>query len=116
MNGSIGKITGFMTTREAKEKGIKIGIADMPTKPGPDHRNMPGSPAKPGSNQLLERMLRRSDVWPVVRFNRGAYDGGPIQVLCVPNVFEVNNAEGNIEASREQVSQSVLSWRDPSST
>lgn len=38
--------------------------------------------------------------WPVVSFST-VY--GHVPVLCIPNPFEVNNAEGDVEARREQV-------------
>ena len=49
----------------------------------------------------LKAILATNDAWPCVQFH-----SGPL-MLCVPLSFEVINADGNIEAVREQVSTSV---------
>lgn len=87
-----------MTTLEAKDRGIKIGLAETP-----QNSRSTASPSKmPGPN-IPQHILGASRKWPLVNFKSASYYGGAMDVLCVPNVFEVNNAEGGIEATREQV-------------
>ncbi|GJE87828.1 ATP-dependent DNA helicase PIF1 [Phanerochaete sordida] len=97
VNGSMGKVVGFLRTRDAVQRGLKIGVADAPKPAGPARRGAPDAPAVP------ERVLRSDGLWPLVRF-----DGGG-EVLCVPSTFEVNNADGGVEATREQVPL-ILAW------
>ena len=87
-----------MTTLEAQNRNIKIGIAEGP--PGP---RSSASSSKMSGPKAAQTSLGASRKWPVVNFKSASYPGGFVDVLCVPNQFEVNNAEGGIEAVREQV-------------
>ena len=98
VNGSVGKVVGFMTTHEAMHCGIKVGFAGKPD----DSRSRAGLLDISGP-KILDKILHSSTRWPVVNFKSASYPDGAEDVLCVPNAFEVNNAEGGIEAIREQV-------------
>ena len=124
VNGSVGKVVGFKTTREALDDGIMVGVPDGQPTPGstlPDailggkkeslRRSLQARklPRTPGS-QVPEPPTRSAELWPVVRFNKGSIYGGPIDILCVPSRFEVVNARGKVEARREQVCIPTLSY------
>jgi ATP-dependent DNA helicase PIF1 len=104
VNGSVGKVVGFMTTLKAKACGIKIGLAEMPQKSVRlQSYNKKAGPLL-GPDVIPERILKSEKMWPLVRFKTCSYYGDSIDVLCVPNTFEVNNADGGVEVTREQVS------------
>lgn len=102
VNGSIGKVVAFYKPREAVAKGAQIALPEFVQK-------LPtGEPLRPGDKELqaaqkeqnelkLKKILALNTVWPAVQFA-----SGPL-MLCVPIPFEVVNAEGGIEAVREQV-------------
>lgn len=90
VNGSIGRVIGFMTTREANDKGVAIGKAN-----GENTVGVPGPRVVP---RVAESMIRSNAVWPVVKFQN------TVEMLCVPMQFEVNDADGKVEAARGQVS------------
>jgi hypothetical protein len=50
----------------------------------------------------LECVGQGGTMWPLVRFTNGS------ERLCVPEEFTVNDAFGNIEASRKQVREHVI--------
>ena len=54
-------------------------------------------------DQKLKKIMATNEVWPAVQFV-----SGPL-MLCVPLLFEVSNADGGIEAVREQVPL-ILAW------
>ena len=69
------------------------------------HAPAPGGAAPeqdPQREQKLKAIMGLQSVWPAVQFQQG-----PL-MLCVPLSFEVINADGDIEAVREQVSGSEL--------
>ena len=118
VNGTIGKVVKFLTTREANELGIMIGLPDGETllknQRVPswriDRRSFSSeTSAQDEAKQKLQIALSRSGVYPVVRFNQGSIHGGSVEVLCVPNDFEVSAADGRVEARREQVPL-ILAW------
>lgn len=95
MNGTVGKVIGFMTTMEAAKHGIKVGVVETPQKPQLSTRAAGPQGNTEGNSDPA--------VWPLVRFIPSN-----AEVLCVPNSFEVNNAEGTVEARRDQVRWIVL--------
>lgn len=106
VNGSIGKVTGFLPTREALQRGIKLGLAEgTPRNKPPSHMGPKIKPIDQPDVEVPVSLLNSPQLWPVVKFNHGSLYGGPIEVLCVPDRFEVNNADGGVEATREQVSR-----------
>ncbi|KAJ3556482.1 hypothetical protein NM688_g2009 [Phlebia brevispora] len=106
VNGTIGRVVGFATTRDALNKGTWIGVADnkgdksqvglLQGQDG-DKKNKP-----PGS-ETVQQYLRSGRNWPIVKFSGGE------EVLCVPAQFEVTNAEGLVQARRDQVPL-ILAW------
>ncbi|GJE87831.1 ATP-dependent DNA helicase PIF1 [Phanerochaete sordida] len=116
VNGTIGKVVKFLTTSEAQQLGIKIGV--------PDNESSSNKPAihswkigrhfgmhqpQDETTRRERELLSKPGLYPVVWFNQGSIHGGPIEVLCVPNDFEVNTADGRVEARREQVPL-ILAW------
>ncbi|KAI6032057.1 hypothetical protein BKA83DRAFT_94608, partial [Pisolithus microcarpus] len=83
VNGSVGQVIGFRTAQEASQSLTDIGTEE----------GLKGNKA-----EALRAVTRYNDAkWPVVRFTNGR------ELLCVPTEFTVNNANGEIEASRWQV-------------
>jgi hypothetical protein len=83
VNGSVGQIVRFRTSAEALKEHTEIAKLEGNTGPNP---------------------LPAGDwAWPVVRFISGR------EMMCTPHDFTVNNADGGMEARREQVS-SLLSY------
>jgi len=87
VNGSLGQIVGFSSSQEALKNHTEISRTD-------DLRGQPnnGDP------------ITQSDrLWPVVRFTNGR------TILCIPAEFTVNNAQGEMEARRDQIPL-ILAW------
>ncbi|RDX56238.1 hypothetical protein OH76DRAFT_607069 [Lentinus brumalis] len=124
VNGSLGRVVAFYKPRDALEKGIEIAIPDnqqglRKALGKEDDKNDAGAGGRADAKrpheklqeqaqaeqreQTLKKILAYNDVWPCVQFH-----SGPL-MLCVPLSFEVINADGNIEAVREQVPL-ILAW------
>ncbi|KAI6136943.1 P-loop containing nucleoside triphosphate hydrolase protein [Pisolithus sp. B1] len=89
VNGSVGQVIGFRTPQEASQSLTDIGTEE----------SLKGNKA-----EALRAVTRCNDAkWPVVRFTNGR------ELLCVPAEFTVNNAYGEMEASRWQVPL-ILAW------
>ncbi len=118
MNGSIGRVVAFYKPRDAVAKGAQIAIPDnqqglrkaLGVKDekkdagaggGADvddpFEKMQEQAQAEQREQKLKAILALNSVWPCVQFH-----SGPL-MLCVPLSFEVINADGNVEAVREQV-------------
>ncbi|KAI0651482.1 hypothetical protein C8Q79DRAFT_38298 [Trametes meyenii] len=122
VNGSVGRVVGFYKPRDALKMGIEIALPDrrernepdvplraidepgntnpttqrtQPTQPAPTAPT--GSQAPDARAQRIQQILQLNTIWPAVQF-----ENGPTQ-LCVPLTFEVVNAEGMVEAVRDQV-------------
>lgn len=80
-----------MTTKDAAKRGVKIGVTEGP-------QQGKSFAQKKAGEGVSEQILNSPMLWPLVRFNPSG-----IEVLCVPSVFDVTNAEGVMEARREQV-------------
>jgi hypothetical protein len=90
VNGSIGRVTGFSTYKEALAGRINI--------PGADENQ----------NNFMSHLLKESEqVWPLVHFTNDE------KILCVLADFTVNNAEGEMEARRSQVGITVICYLHP---
>ncbi|KAH0590266.1 hypothetical protein H2248_012563 [Termitomyces sp. 'cryptogamus'] len=83
VNGSVGQIVRFVTAQDAVSECAHI----------------PGADRAGGKPQLPQDDL----AWPVVRFI------GRQETVIIPQEFTVNNAEGGVEARRDQVPL-ILSW------
>jgi ATP-dependent DNA helicase PIF1 len=105
VNGTLGRVIDFMTALEASNQGIRIGAPEITTA---EWQN--GKEAMKGGKTALKprventprpELMRSSQKWPVVEF---ATKIGPLPMCCTPLSFEVNNADGEVEAKRDQVS------------
>ncbi|PIL30943.1 hypothetical protein GSI_07112 [Ganoderma sinense ZZ0214-1] len=108
VNGSIGKVVGFYKPRDAVAMGAQIALPELA-------QGVQNNPAvepmgtqereqqKEQREQKLKKLLAMNTVWPAVQFANG-----PL-MLCVPLSFESMNADGGIEAVREQVPL-ILAW------
>jgi hypothetical protein len=78
VNGSVGQVVNFATSKTAMENRMEIAKTDD----------------APVSKSAAMQSGRS---WPVVRFTSGR------EVLIIPAEFNVNNAQGQMEARRTQV-------------
>lgn len=103
VNGSMGRVVGFYTTRDALQRGGSLGIADK----GTVHKlasDILKDIEKKSDNVSKEvtRLISDPRVWPMVEFRSRT-------ILCVPAQFEVNSAEGIVQACRYQIPL-ILAW------
>lgn len=89
VNGSVGRVEEFMRVTDAQLRGIAIGVVYREGQTS----SQPRSTGPP----VPQHILKSNKLWPYVRFENG------LSLLCIPVQFEVINAQGRIEASREQV-------------
>jgi len=94
VNGSLGKVVAFSTPREALQNGTQIAMMENESR---DDRK-----GKKKPEDCIPKHLVNS-VWPVVSFENGK------TMLCIPCPFEVNNADGGVEAVRHQIPL-ILAW------
>lgn len=83
VNGSVGQVVKFRTAAEAIKEHTEIASLEGPLGIAP---NVPSDWA-----------------WPVVRFISGR------EIMCIPQEFAVNNADGGMEARRDQIPL-ILAW------
>lgn len=104
MNGTRGTVIGFFTIQEAIRAGIRLGTPKMsleplkPAKPPPNKLQFPIVSGR----ALAEPEMEDSAMYPLVRFNTGP-KGQLLEVLCVPNQFEIAGPQGGVDGIREQV-------------
>ena len=79
VNGTTGKVIGFLTRFEAARRRLRIAGRKEPEDP------------------RLAAVQKCSRLWPLVKFTNGS------ERPCVPEEFSVTGARGNVEASRTQV-------------
>ena len=84
VNGSVGQVIAFSTSSEAQKNHTDIAQVD-------DAKD------SIAAQRIRSRAAQNNRVWPVIRFTNGRV------MLIVPVEFTVNNAQGEREASREQV-------------
>jgi ATP-dependent DNA helicase PIF1 len=112
VNGSIGKVTEFLTIHEANQRGIQLAkiAKDDNDKANGTQRTRPEktrllfaerrqdtTDAKP-LEPLNENTFTHTTAWPVVQFTNG------MSLLCAPLDFDVEGMKANVEARRLQVS------------
>ncbi|KAJ7102319.1 hypothetical protein B0H15DRAFT_768603 [Mycena belliarum] len=83
VNGSVGQVIGFYTSADAVRRHLEIAKLEASPDGATDTEVVAGVPP--------------DQQWPLVRFTNGA------ELLLVPQEFTINNADGGIEAQREQV-------------
>lgn len=81
VNGSVGKVVELITYKEAVERYLPIAV--------------PGD--KENGQDVPEYIRKSTFPWPLVKFTNGLLE------LCVPAEFTVEDALGEIEATRMQV-------------
>lgn len=86
VNGSMGKVIGFISGPEAHEQGIGLTINEP--KEDEYHRQA-----------YIRKVLQSlgKGQWPLVRFDNWCTK------LCVPRYFDVSDHEGKVRATRHQV-------------
>lgn len=104
VNGSLGKVTEFLTTSEAVKRNIAISTMD---RKGEKHRKdeKPTAIAPPVKDlvRLNGRTFGKNDLWPLVKFTNG------MELVCAPVDFSVEGLVGNVEALRLQTPL-ILAW------
>jgi ATP-dependent DNA helicase PIF1 len=100
VNGSIGKVTEFLTTSEALKRNIAIATLD---KKGVKVDDDAVAPHPRTLIPLNGNLFRKDQFWPLVRFTNG------LELLCAPVEFSVEGLVGNVEAHRLQVPL-ILAW------
>ena len=101
VNGSVGKVTEFLTTSEALKRNIVIATLD---KKGAKHDDdLVALPRRDDPIPLNGHIFRNNQFWPLVQFTNG------MELLCAPVEFSVEGLVGNVEANRLQVPL-ILAW------
>ncbi|KAI0344112.1 hypothetical protein BDW22DRAFT_1129553 [Trametopsis cervina] len=104
VNGTLGRVIDFLTTLEASQRGIKIGIPlggdDAKKWKGEEEAGRKGDSHVNPLQDIPQELLRSPRKWPVVQFSTGEEQ---LPMCCVPLSFEVMNADGEVEARRDQV-------------
>lgn len=103
VNGSVGKVTNFLTTFEAVKRNI--AIATMDRQGGRKKDEDPAAPSGPVKDllRLHGQTYKRDEFWPLVSFVDGS------ELLCAPTDFGVEGLVGNVEALRVQTPL-ILAW------
>lgn len=107
VNGSVGKVIDFLTTREAIQRAIAVAEIngrerlDTRTNQGAEE-NIPVKPAPP-LRRINDAQFSPTQKWPLVQFTNGR------TLLCAPLEFSVEGFMGNCEAHRLQVPL-ILAW------
>jgi hypothetical protein len=88
VNGSVGQVIRLSTSQEAMKNHTEIATEE----------------GLRGSQREARQVTTTYDgsVWPVVRFTNGR------ELLCIPTDFTVDNAYGEMEARRRQVSRALM--------
>jgi hypothetical protein len=100
VNGSLGKVTEFLTTSEALKRNISIATLD---KKGNKDDAEDFEPHPRHLMPLQEHVFGKDQFWPLVCFTNG------MELLCAPVEFSVEGLVGNVEAHRLQVPL-ILAW------
>ena len=101
MNGSIGKVTQFLTVSEALKRNIAIATLDRKGGKNDDTEVVAAPPKSLIS--LSGHVFPKDEFWPLVHFTNG------MELLCAPVEFSVEGLVGNVEAHRLQVPL-ILAW------
>jgi len=93
VNGTLGRVTHFMTIQQANEARLEIAKLER-SNSGPSRGPQPQTSVPPTSDGTQ---------WPFVEFENGR------KALCPPSLFSVTNVFGQEEASRDQVPL-IVAW------
>ena len=102
MNGSVGKVTDFLTCYEAKEKH-HITVAVCPKDREETLRPREAWDPKIREVRIAGRLWESQTKWPVVQFPGGQ------ERLIPPHEFTIENASATTQAVRYQVPL-LLAW------
>jgi ATP-dependent DNA helicase PIF1 len=108
VNGSIGKVIGFMD--EQKFDSYTASEDDSARSPGgiiATQSNENLAPDEAAKRKMLQGIITTSRQWPVVRFMIA--DGTTRDLLCQPEQWKVEQPNGEVQASRQQVPL-ILAW------
>jgi ATP-dependent DNA helicase PIF1 len=103
VNGSVGKVTEFLTTSEAMARHIEIAEASKKGNQEADAQESKPSRPPPDFIPLDNTVFGVKQRWPLVHFSNGT------DLLCPPLPFTVEGYVGNVEAQRLQVPL-ILAW------
>ena len=96
VNGSVGKITNFLSCHEAKTMhGIQIALSPRDREENP----------RTGEARVAELLWLNQTKWPVVEFPGGR------ERLIPPHEFTIENVNAGMQALRLQVPL-ILAWAD----
>ena len=101
VNGSIGKVLGFMDEKKFDSYQATEGSAVVASQTNGDF-----NPEEAARRRLMESMTTVRQ-WPVVRFQ--ITDGTSRDLLCQPESWKVELPNGEVQASRSQVPL-ILAW------
>ncbi|CAK5280080.1 unnamed protein product [Mycena citricolor] len=91
VNGSVGIVEDFITTKQAVERGIAVMVPK-------------DEPARPTNLQAMNDVVfAKNQPWPLVCFTQEC------RMLCAPLYFSIEGVRGNCEAHRTQVPL-ILAW------
>lgn len=94
VNGSVGKVTDFLTCKEAKDvHHIEIALSPKDKEENP----------RTGEVRIADYLWGSPTKWPVVDFLSGR------KRLVTPHEFTIENADGGMQALRLQVPL-ILAW------
>ena len=94
VNGSLGRVTDFLTCREAKKvHNVEVALSPRDREENP----------RTGEVWIAERLWMDSTKWPVVEFTSGQ------KRLIPPHEFTIENVNGMMQALRLQVPL-ILAW------
>lgn len=100
-----------MTTREAADRGYMMAVPALDVSEEEERMKIRMTNWRKRSrtsydpvDESLDKFAKDSCKYPLVHFPTAN-----AHLLCVPNIFDVKNAKGHTEASREQVSVTARS-------
>ena len=94
VNGSVGRITDFLTCRDAKKThNIEVALSQRDREENP----------KTGEVRISDRLWNDPSKWPVIQFLSGQ------KRLIPPHEFSIENVNGSTHALRLQVPL-ILAW------
>jgi len=99
VNGSVGRVTEFLTTGDAMARHIEIAQQSNTSDKEPSRK----APIPYDTVPLDKTVFGVKQLWPLVHFSNG------LDLLCPPLPFTVEGYIGNVEAQRLQVPL-ILAW------
>ena len=107
VNGSVGKVVGYMPAKEAQKLpmtyiGVPWGLRELTRKP------FKTAASREKARQQYDKWVHDPEekIWPLVRFYKGRSRDETVDILCVPQTFVAVTARGRVRGFREQVCSS----------